>query len=402
MVEDKIRPLISVIVPIYRVEEYLDECIQSIRNQTYKNLEIILVDDGSNDGCGQICDNYAAIDTRIRVIHQENAGLDAARKAGIRIASGEYVGYVDGDDWIEPDMYEKLLQYAEKYGVDVVESGIIDTWNDNQKKRFTYLSEGCYCGEKFVNEIEPRILYGGQFYQHGISPYMVTKIFKRDKLKEYHLKTEMVNRVMDDLLVSIPFAVSTKSLYITHECYYHYRVRTNSLKREVGIEKLEQFIESYPQFQEKFKGSLLERDKQIDYYTVYWLIMNTPWVFDSQESENFLTPFGDVNRKAKIILYGAGAVGVHLESYIRNLKNNNVVCWVDKNFETLKATLDVCAPCDILKYEYDYVILCILREEAVKSAKKDLLELGVPENKVLWIEEKYLHNPGLLLEKWTL
>ena len=103
--------LISVIVPIYRVEAYLEQCIQSIRNQTYKNLEIILVDDGSDDQCPQICDRYARVDERIKVVHKVNGGLDSARKAGIIAASGKYIGYVDGDDWIEPEMYEQLLMY---------------------------------------------------------------------------------------------------------------------------------------------------------------------------------------------------------------------------------------------------------------------------------------------------
>ena len=136
--------LISVIVPIYHVEQYLEQCIQSIRNQTYKNLEIILVDDGSDDQCPQICDKHAREDKRIKVIHKKNAGQDSARKMGMSIASGNYIGYVDGDDWIEPVMYEKLLDYAHQYEVDVVESGAIEFWGKIEKNRTSYLPEGCY------------------------------------------------------------------------------------------------------------------------------------------------------------------------------------------------------------------------------------------------------------------
>ena len=110
--------LISVIVPIYRVEKYVEQCIQSICNQTYRNLEIILVDDGSDDECPQICDRYAQRDERIKVIHKENGGLDSARKVGILAATGKYIGYVDGDDWIEPEMYEKLLESIYKFDVE--------------------------------------------------------------------------------------------------------------------------------------------------------------------------------------------------------------------------------------------------------------------------------------------
>ena len=101
--------LISVIIPIYNVEAYLDECIASVIAQTYSNLEIILVDDGSPDNCPQMCDEWAAKDSRIRVIHKENGGLSDARNAGIDIATGEYIAFVDSDDWIVPEMYEKML-----------------------------------------------------------------------------------------------------------------------------------------------------------------------------------------------------------------------------------------------------------------------------------------------------
>ena len=101
--------LISVIVPVYKVEQYLDECIQSIVNQTYTNLEIILVDDGSPDNCPQICDEWAKKDSRIRVLHNKNNGVSAARNAGLTIAKGQYIGFVDSDDYIAADMYESLM-----------------------------------------------------------------------------------------------------------------------------------------------------------------------------------------------------------------------------------------------------------------------------------------------------
>ena len=107
---EKTLPLISVIVPVYKVEPYLRRCIDSIRNQTYTNLEIILVDDGSPDNCGHICDEYAQKDKRILVIHQENGGLSAARNSGLARCTGAYIGFVDSDDCIHPEMYERLYK----------------------------------------------------------------------------------------------------------------------------------------------------------------------------------------------------------------------------------------------------------------------------------------------------
>ena len=114
------HPLISVIVPVYNVEKYLPKCVDSILAQTYDNLEIILVEDGTKDNSGAICDEYARKDSRIRVIHKENGGLSSARNAGMDIARGEYFGFVDSDDWIEPEMYETLLNLAAKYDADMV------------------------------------------------------------------------------------------------------------------------------------------------------------------------------------------------------------------------------------------------------------------------------------------
>lgn len=111
--------LISIVVPVYKVESYLERCVRSILAQTHKTLEVILVDDGSPDRCGQICDAFAAEDPRVKVIHKENGGLSSARNAGLDAASGAYVGFVDSDDHIHPRMYEKLLQALEENAADV-------------------------------------------------------------------------------------------------------------------------------------------------------------------------------------------------------------------------------------------------------------------------------------------
>ena len=112
------RPLVSIIVPVYNVEKYLERCIQSLVRQTLNDIEIILVDDGSSDSSGLLCDKFAERDRRIQVVHKENGGLSSARNAGLEIASGRYVGFVDSDDDVELDMYERMSATAEKYQVD--------------------------------------------------------------------------------------------------------------------------------------------------------------------------------------------------------------------------------------------------------------------------------------------
>lgn len=113
-------PKISVIVPVYKAEKFLATCIESILNQTYGNLEIILVDDGSPDSCGKICEKYALSDSRVKVVHQKNAGVAAARNVGLDLAEGDYVTFVDSDDYIQPQMYEKMIRCAEHNHCDLV------------------------------------------------------------------------------------------------------------------------------------------------------------------------------------------------------------------------------------------------------------------------------------------
>ena len=133
------QPLISVIVPVYKAEDYLHKCVQSICNQTYKNLEIILIDDGSPDRCGEMCDAFAKEDARIRVFHKENGGQSSARNLGLNNMTGEYVGFLDSDDWIEPDMYSHLYGLIEKHNAQIACCGVCLDYPNGRVSHFNPL-----------------------------------------------------------------------------------------------------------------------------------------------------------------------------------------------------------------------------------------------------------------------
>ncbi len=175
---------ISVIIPVYKVEKYLDKCVESIVNQTYKNLEIILVDDGSPDNCPAMCDVWAEKDERIRVIHKENGGLADARNAGMDIATGDYIGFVDSDDWIEPNMYEMLLKNALKYDADISRCGLsVNCENgENNQWREIEFSE-VHVLDNF--EYTRRVIQGG--YLNGA---VWNKIYKKETVGSYRFMTE--------------------------------------------------------------------------------------------------------------------------------------------------------------------------------------------------------------------
>ena len=151
-------PKISIIVPIYNVEKYLDKCVSSILNQTFTDFELLLVDDGSPDRCGEMCDEYAKKDSRVKVIHRKNGGLSAARNSGIDAACGKYIGFIDSDDYIEENMYEHLYDVITKYDADIACGGIFDTYPTKTTLLYEPLGPVCVNGEEAY-----RIMMEGRF-----------------------------------------------------------------------------------------------------------------------------------------------------------------------------------------------------------------------------------------------
>lgn len=160
--------MISVIVPVYKVEKYLDRCVLSIVNQTYKNLEIILVDDGSPDACPAMCDRWAEKDSRIKVVHKKNGGLSDARNAGMAVARGDYIGFVDGDDYIRCDMYERMLCNSEENGSDIACCGVKMVWDNGNERimtpKYSYILDNieavkAVVGDTFIKQVVWNRLY---------------------------------------------------------------------------------------------------------------------------------------------------------------------------------------------------------------------------------------------------
>lgn len=210
--------LISVIVPVYKVEKYLSTCIDSILEQTYKNLEIILVDDGSPDRCPEICDDYSRIDSRVKVIHKKNEGLSSARNEGIRIAKGEYLTFVDSDDYISKDMIRVLYEICCKYHVllaqcnHTTKSAVFDTVSRGQELGIVIRKERC------MNEL---------FGKFGVS-FCVSwgKLFHRTLLETIEFP---VGKLHEDVYTTHLFFEAAESLVFTTKCLYYYRQRKDSL-----------------------------------------------------------------------------------------------------------------------------------------------------------------------------
>lgn len=218
--------LISVIVPVYNVEEYLDRCVESIVCQTYSNIEILLIDDGSDDHSGNMCDRWAQKDSRIRVFHKKNGGLSSARNLGLKNIMGGFVTFVDSDDYIDLDMYETMMK-AMNEDVDVVSCGTVSEFPSRMKKRNQLL---------FMPTDKKKVVKYG--WEEGVSELLLTRSFSFsvcDKLFRRHLFEKVyfpVGRSSEDLLVVFNIFLNSRNFVNIGWVKYHYVFRDNSICRQ--------------------------------------------------------------------------------------------------------------------------------------------------------------------------
>ncbi len=221
---NKEQPLISVIVPIYKVEKYLNKCVKSIINQTYKNLEIILVDDGSPDNCGIICDKLAEQDDRIRVVHKKNGGLSSARNAGIEIANGEYIGFVDSDDYIEEFMYELLLKSIKENNTMLSVCAIYYTFENGE--RITKIKDE----KDRVFDFKNAILEMNTYRLFDMGAW--SKLYHRDLFESIRFPE---GKLSEDFYIMYKiFDKAQRVGYVATPCY-NYLQRQNSISRNTKI-----------------------------------------------------------------------------------------------------------------------------------------------------------------------
>lgn len=244
------NPLISVIIPVYKVEKYLHKCVDSVINQTYSKLEIILVDDGSPDNCGMICDEYSQKDSRIRVIHKENGGLSDARNAGLDIALGDYIGFVDSDDYIAPNMYEMMLQNAKKNKADIslcgyyneYEGGIIEKNYPIIEKKVLTASEGL-----------KEVIYSKKY---GVMAW--TKLYKKELFKNVRYPK---GHVCEDVYVIGDIFENVKIAAFDSTSLYYYVHRNDSITTYSFNEKHLDWIRSYEHLSDTIRKSFPELNK---------------------------------------------------------------------------------------------------------------------------------------------
>lgn len=234
---------ISVIIPVYNTEKHISKCIESVCNQTYQNLEIICIDDGSTDYSGEIVENYSKTDSRIIVVHQENKGESNARNKGLSLAKGQYIAFVDCDDWIESDMYETLINWAETDNLDMV----LSSWfKDNDQTSLEISNKLRVNSNVFGRDELLGYIYKRDYYR-GFA-YMWNKLYKRDILIDKCGSLIQFNeqlRLGGDVLYLAEAAVKTKRAKYIDKAFYHYYQRSESGCHTKDLSKMSDWLKAY-------------------------------------------------------------------------------------------------------------------------------------------------------------
>lgn len=252
--------LISIIIPVYKVEKYLEKCIESVLKQTYTNLQIILVDDGSPDNCGKICDEYAKKDSRIEVIHKANGGLSDARNVGISKAKGRYIGFVDSDDYIKEDMYEILLNLIKKYDADVSICNLYDVIDGKEYVRNKDNGIHEYSRIDILKEI---------LLDKNIQSYAWNKLYKKELFDEIKYP---IGKKYEDIGTTFYLFEKCNKIVVTSEPEYYYLKRADSLVNNVTESTILDYTEIIIQRYLYIKQNIKELRKYNNYYLAKTLI----------------------------------------------------------------------------------------------------------------------------------
>jgi glycosyltransferase involved in cell wall biosynthesis len=395
--------LVSIIVPIYNSEAFLDKCIQSIINQSYKNIEIILVNDGSIDSSGEICDTYSSIDSRVKTIHKNNGGLVSSRKTGLKASTGEYILYIDGDDWIELTLIENYVNQVLKFKADVVISSHIVNLEGREDILMNSIPPGVYDKDKLKSTVYPKMLYTGKFSQFGIFSYSWGKLYRKELLLENQLRVDESITIGEDALCLYPTLLDADKLVILEQPGYHYRQRADSLIKTLRKIEISKMQKVYDDFKNIFfdKGILDIMLPQLQYYLLSLLIINTEG--PDIDGITDLYPFNEIESKKGLVIYGGGTFGQHVYKKITNNKSYNILAWIDeKHKHYSKLNLPVTGFDKIKSLNYDVIIIALIDENNSKQAVLKLIKHGVDKNKIIQLPIYNYTSPQMLLSQFKI
>ena len=387
------NPFLSIIIPVFNTEKYLRQCLESVVSQTFKEMEIICIDDGSTDGSSKILEEYAEHDFRIRLIHKQNGGLVSVRKLGVSEAKGRYIGFVDSDDWIDPLMYERLCNSAMEQDADMVSSSY---WQEGEYTNISKdaVASGVYEGNR-MSELRDHAILDIEKHDKGLSGSLCTKLFRTSILRDVMPQIPLDIKVSEDKVTSLTFLLESSRVVILDEAYYHYRINHDSMFHVDDPDYLLNYNTVYKYFRSLYSHrNFTEKMRiQAELYIVQFLIkgINTQLGF-SFRNLMWIDPnwIDEPGLGKRVAIYGQGELA---RTYERHLKTNSEKCfagYIDDHSSAIDG--------------YDSVVIAVKNKEVAMKAKEKLTAEGIDDKKIFWFKQdeifwKYVDAMGLGKEK---
>lgn len=379
--------LVSVVVPVYGSEQFLEPCVESILGQTYRNIEVILVDDGSPDRSGEICDQFARSDRRIRVIHQANEGLVNARKAGVRAASGGYLSFIDGDDWVGSEYLERMHEVMASSWADLAVSGHVREFMGRFQPIPPRISPGLYDRQDLVESVLPQALFNGAFFQHGVSTYVWNKMFKRDRATTLVQEIPSAIVMGEDAALTYPYLIACERVAVCVEGDYFYRQRHGSIVKSVAAVDAEyQRLSTLAQFlTERFAAAppSARLDEQLRQYFYSLVLTRTGGIISTPNRNEWFSPFEGLVPGSSVVICSSGTFGQHLFAALSRMDGVEVVGWIDDDAEeSQRLGLPVTPLESVVTMDFDLVLVASIDPEFTDAASAALEHLGTDRSKI--------------------
>lgn len=390
---------ISVIVPIYNIENYVEKCITSIIEQEFSDIEIILVDDGSTDGSSLICDKFAEKDCRIKVIHKKNGGLVSARKAGVNIATGEYILNVDGDDWIEKDRIQGLVDQISIFPADMIYmSGYKQDMDGQSVLIDSPIMPQTYYDQDIINKVLPMIQNPDKCFESTVRDILWMWGIKRKLLKvSQNLVDDQISMGEDRICIWFCL-LKAKSVTLIQNAGYHYVHRITSLTYlKTNEERKRMKI-----WHNQLKTYIQEINNSDDIMRIFvnlniMILLFSDYEMLQLENINYLFPYTKVVKNSKIVIYGAGRFGYSLVHALKKTNDYHIVSWVDQNEKKstfLGSTIESIQ--NILQTEYDFIVIAVIYEKMALEIRQILMNMGVEEKKIALMDPRVVNEEFLI------
>lgn len=387
---------LSVIVPVYNAEPYLYRCINSVLQQTFVDFELILIDDGSVDGSGEVCDYYLQQDKRVKVYHTENRGSVASRKIGINHSKGRYICFVDSDDYIEVDMFEMLLQKINQSGADFVHVGYVEE-TDSTRKEIYGFEEGLF----FLRNCKERERFLIDYLLHtdrgrSITYGIWSKIFRRELIDRCFYLLPDEQQFGEDFLCLCLCILESSRIMLSRIALYHYVKREKSLAHMDNTELLIKdmglnyhLAKLLREYDETIYSDL---SSEIGYY-INRKILDMIEQFHNKDihiPRFYLKEINSLRRK-RIIIFGAGGVGFDYYTQLSKYKDIEIIAWADSNWRNCQFDFaDVIGTDKIQEYKFDKILLAVSEEAIAREIEDMLIRQGQLKEKIVWIKPECL------------